>query len=130
MPGLHRKDQINLISVREGNMDRALIIRQPWIDKILSGEKTWEMRSASTNVRGRIGLIEQGTGLIVGEAALVGVGEKVDVYNQPFTFDKHHIHDLDLLKKWPVPWVLESVKRYDEPVPYDHPKGAVIWVKL
>ncbi|GAF99913.1 unnamed protein product, partial [marine sediment metagenome] len=27
-------------------------------------------------------------------------------------------------------WVLEKAKRYDEPIPYTHPLGAVIWVKL
>ena len=67
-------------------MDRALIVRQPWIDLILSGEKTWEMRSRPTNVRGRIGLIEQGTGLIVGECFLDGVGESVKSFDHGYSF--------------------------------------------
>src|SRR5215831_14717644 len=33
---------------------RALLIRRPWIDMILDGRKTWEMRGARTSVRGRI----------------------------------------------------------------------------
>ena len=27
-------------------------------------------------------------------------------------------------------WVLEDVRRLDTPVPYNHPSGAVTWVKL
>lgn len=27
-------------------------------------------------------------------------------------------------------WVLDNAKRYDTPIPYVHPKGAVIWVNL
>ena len=34
------------------------------------------MRSARTNITGRIGLIESGTGLIVGEAELTGCSER------------------------------------------------------
>lgn len=62
--------------------DRALIVRQPWIDLILSGKKTWEMRGAKINVRGRIGLIEQGTGLIFGETKLTFCHEKLKQYGQ------------------------------------------------
>ena len=52
-------------------MNRGLIIKQPWIELILSGKKTWEMRSRPTHIRGKIGLIEQGTGLIVGEVEII-----------------------------------------------------------
>lgn len=44
--------------------------------------------------------------------------------------DNHQVIDHDLLDKWKYLWVQEKVKRYDEPIPYDHPKGVVIWVKL
>ena len=53
-------------------MERALIIQKPWVDLILDNIKIWEMRSTKTNVRGKIGLIEAGSGLIVGEAILAG----------------------------------------------------------
>src|SRR5690554_3847384 len=55
-------------SSNSGLITRGLIIAKPWIGKILRGEKTWEMRSAHTHVRGPIALIEKGSGLIVGEA--------------------------------------------------------------
>lgn len=38
----------------------ALIIREPWIDLVLSGQKSWELRSRSTEKRGLIGLIRKG----------------------------------------------------------------------
>ena len=47
----------------------GLIIREPWIGYILSGAKTWEMRTTPTLRRERIGLIRKGTGLVIGVAA-------------------------------------------------------------
>ena len=34
------------------SITKALIVDQPWIDLILSGRKTWEMRGTSTSFRG------------------------------------------------------------------------------
>ena len=48
----------------------ALLIRSPWVNKILDGSKTWEIRGRSVSKRGRIGLIESGTGTVVGVADL------------------------------------------------------------
>jgi len=113
-------------------MERALIIDGPWISKILSGEKTWEMRSRGTTVRERIGLIQKGSGLIVGEVDLVNVLKylpKVILYNRK---DRHGIdyrNNADLLK-YNIAWVLENAEKYAEPIPYSHPRGAVIWVKI
>lgn len=49
---------------------KALIIDSPWIEKILAGEKTWEMRSTRTKLRGPFGLIQKGSGQIKGIAHL------------------------------------------------------------
>jgi len=38
---------------------KALIIADPWIDLILDGRKTWEMRSRNTGHRGWFGLIRK-----------------------------------------------------------------------
>ena len=45
---------------------RALVIKKPWLDKILAGTKTWEIRGSRTNIRGTIGLIESRSGTVVG----------------------------------------------------------------
>lgn len=108
---------------------KSLIIRQPWIEFILSGQKTWEMRSKPNKVHQRIGLIEQGTGLIVGEAtiwpSLESVSPQHSVEND---FDKHRVSEAELLEKWCYPWPLTDIIRYENPIKYSHPKGAVIWV--
>jgi len=110
---------------------RALIVRKPWIDLILSGEKTWEMRSRATTIRGRVGLIEKGSGLIVGEVEIVDCSANLGMQQLFDHKDKHFVGDLNhLLVNWPIAWKLAFPKRYDKPIPYNHPQGAVIWVKL
>jgi hypothetical protein len=52
---------------------KALLVRQPWIDKILARRKTWELRGSATSIRGLIALIESGTGLVVGACDVVDV---------------------------------------------------------
>ena len=49
--------------------DIALIIKQLWLDKILSKEKQWEIRGKATSRRGPILLAEPG-GLLMGSAVL------------------------------------------------------------
>ena len=114
-----------------GIMERALIVRQPWIELILSGRKTWEMRSSPTKIRGRVGLIEQGTGLIVGETTILdslpALGE---LQLRCGGYRYHKILDHDILNKWKYPWVLHNTVRYQTPKPYSHKPGAVIWVKI
>jgi len=109
---------------------RALIVRKPYIDQILDGIKTWEMRSTATRIRGRIALIEGGSGLIVGECRLVDSSKPLDVGEFGFYRHEHRIYDESLLIRWPHPWILKDAKRYHEPIPYKHPAGAVIWVDL
>jgi hypothetical protein len=110
-------------------MGRGLIIKKEWLDRIFDNGKVWEMRSRTTKIRGRISLIESGSGFIVGDVTLT------DCF-RPTNFaicackSNHQIEDIRLFKKWPYSWVLEKAKRYDKPIPYRHPQGAVIWVKL
>jgi hypothetical protein len=49
-------------------MMRALLIRHPWIDMILDGKKTWEIRGSRTAIRETIGLIPSASGTVVGIA--------------------------------------------------------------
>jgi len=114
------------------NYDRALIIADPWIDKILNLEKPLEMRSTHTKIRGRIGLIRKGSGLIVGDAWLddsidLGKNNLLEVFE-----DYHCINyrENPELRKYRFAWKLEKVNKYYHPIPYKHPQGAVIWVKL
>jgi len=112
-------------------MNRALIVRKKWLDKILDQredeKKIWEMRSSMTHIRGLIGLIESGSGLVIGSAELT---DSFEVPQGDWCYPFHKVEDLSLLEKWPYAWVLSNAKRFDEPIPYKHPKGAVIWVKI
>lgn len=116
-------------------MERALIVDEPWISKILSGEKTWEMRSRATTIRGRIGLIRKGSGLIVGAVDIVEVldfnqqRDILDRYTKEHCID-YSDKDHEFLQKYDIAWVLANAEKYTKPIPYKHPQGAVIWVKI
>ncbi len=112
----------------------GLLIRVPWIDKILDESKTWEIRGSHTGKEGRIGLIESGTGTIVGVAELVGVVGPLSLKElsanwRKAGFDRNE-HLFRLPYKQTFAWVLQNPKRLPLPVPYNHPSGAVIWVRL
>jgi hypothetical protein len=46
---------------RAPEMLSGLLIRSPYVDWILAGSKTWEIRGSSTAKRGRIALIQSGS---------------------------------------------------------------------
>lgn len=93
-------------------MASALIIRKPWIDLIVDGLKTWEMRSRLTNKKGTILLIQGGSGLVIGQCKLLGaaVVSKADFNDNK---EKHRISDQSLLDRWPVAWMLSDAKRFN-----------------
>lgn len=110
----------------------ALIIKKQFLDKIFSGEKTWELRGSRTHKRGRIALIESGSGHIMGECELVNCIGPLD--DSVFIKNKHkHCSSSAFQDQWYkniFAWELKNVKRYSKPKSYDHPPGAIIWVKL
>ena len=112
---------------------RALLIRRPWIDMILDGKKTWEIRGSRTLMRGRVALVVSGTGTVFGVCDLVDcVGpitaeafrtnaKKVGIRPSEATLGHY---------RQTYAWVLKNARRLERPVPYQHPPGAIIWVKL
>jgi hypothetical protein len=111
---------------------KGLIIDEPWIEMIIAGKKTWEMRSRNTAVRGRIGLIRKGSKTVVGVADLVGTLPKLSLSDLTANVDKHRVSasEIDDEFKHNTAWVLERAEQVRQPVPYRHPAGAVIWVNL
>lgn len=113
---------------------KALVIDTPYIDRILKGEKTWEMRSRNCSIKGTIGLIRKGSGCVVGLADIVGVKGPLTPAEMLANQDKHRISTERLsdpgITKWKWAWVLENVRPLDEPVPYRHRPGAQSWVLL
>lgn len=116
------------------SVNRALIIASPYIERILSGAKTWEMRSTATKLRGRIGLVRKGSGLVVATANLVDSIGPLSQDQMLTQTDRHRIESERILSgavdKWKFAWVLNGVQVLHKPVPYAHPAGAVIWVAL
>ncbi|MCU0731924.1 MAG: ASCH domain-containing protein [Hyphomonas sp.] len=113
---------------------KALIIDQPWIDLILSGAKTWEMRGTGASHRGWFGLIRKGSGQVVGVARLTGSGQPLSTEEMVATIDRHHIPEPMIrsgaVARWTIPWHLADARPLARPVPYRHPSGAVTWVNL
>ena len=107
---------------------KALIIKKPWIDYILDGYKTWEIRGNKTNIRGEIELIQSGSGLVVGSCEIIDSKElTLSDYQQNKAL--HKIEDVQILPyKKTYAWVIAKAKRYETPKKYKHPKGAIIWV--
>jgi hypothetical protein len=115
-------------------VNRALIIASPYIERILTGAKTWEMRSTATKLRGRIGLVRKGSGLIVATANLVDSIGPLSQDQMLAHTDRHLIESERIMSgavdKWKFAWVLKGLQVLHRPVPYTHPPGAVIWVAL
>lgn len=113
---------------------KGLLIRTPWIDMILAGTKTWEMRSGQTHIRGRIALIRAGSGLIVGSAELVDSLPALSLEQMRTTQGLHGIPDSQIAGAfnagWITPWVLRDVRALATPKPYRHKSGAVTWIEL
>jgi hypothetical protein len=108
------------------------VIDQPWVGLIVDGKKTWEMRTRPTNVRGWIGLIEKGTGTVIGMARLTGSLPALSRHAHHLHFKKHRVPDQPGRKtydgKYLIPWVLTKAFRLPTPLAYQHPSGAITWV--
>ncbi len=112
---------------------KGLIIKKEWLDLILEGSKTMEIRSSNTKIRGEIYLIESGSGLILGTCEIV---DSICLDNETKLKDAMKSgcipEGISLVSyyKRPHGWKIKKAKRLDSPIPYIHPKGAVIWVNL
>ena len=106
----------------------ALVVKKHWLDKILAGEKKWEIRGSSTSRRGWIHLAQsKAGGTLVGRARLV----KCIQLDKTAFFEHVHLHCVPRLSMVPYKrvfaWVLEDVERFVQPFSYNHRQGAVIW---
>ncbi|CAK9068965.1 unnamed protein product [Durusdinium trenchii] len=123
----------------------ALLLHEPWLELILSNKKSWELRGSATSRRGLISLARTGSSKLFGEVELIDCfmvakrdeqGNLVEVAGNEENFlvhhlSKHQVEDLSAIKYQKVfAWVLKDPKRYEKPVPYCHPRGAIIWVRI
>ena len=122
-------------------MKRGLIIKTPWIDYILNGSKSWELRTKNSKIRGRIFLIRSG-GDIEGEIHIsesIGPLEPQELLSNldKLQVSAERINEISNDRKEGYKdgkdryaWVLDSPMKYSNPVPYEKKPGAVIWVNL
>ena len=88
----------------------CLFVKAPFAGWIVDRVKLIEYRTKSTNIRGRIGIIESGTGTVIGDAELIN-----SVYNST-----QNIYT----------WLLRSPRRYAKPIAFEHKHGCVTWAIL
>ena len=112
---------------------RALLIRRPWIDLILGGKKTWEIRGSRTSVRETIGLVPSGSGTVIGVCGVVDCVGPLTAEQFRKNANKAGMGPSEATLGWyrqTYAWVLEKPRILKRPVKYQHPYGAVIWVRL
>jgi hypothetical protein len=108
----------------------AIPMQTPYIDQILSGEKTWEIRSKFTKKIGQVALIRSKSGTVVGTAELINVVKITEELAEA------NFHRMGMMLREALDcvgyhaWVLIHVVKFKAPVPYKHPYGAVTWVTL
>ena len=108
----------------------ALTIKKKWLDLILAGTKTWEIRGTSTKKRGFIHFAESGSGQLRGRAKLVDC-RQLDrctlMKHQCF----HQLPNAEMVKYKNIwAWILKDAEPYEMPFDYSHKQGAVIFVTV
>lgn len=112
----------------------GLIIKEKWLDLILSGQKTLEIRGSKTaKLEETIYLLESGTQKVRGtcqiQCCIPITTEEIWERLKPQHCVNISYQQLLEIYKHPYAWVLNDVKKIDTFGYYKHPKGAVIWVK-
>lgn len=111
----------------------GLIIKKEWLDLILSGKKTLEIRGSNTRKIGEaIYLLESDSHRVRG---ICKINATYPISCSTW-YEKKDNHCVDIsyeeLKKRyknPHAWELTEVEQIEDIWFYEHPKGAVIWVK-
>ena len=75
----------------------ALTIKKEWLDLILEGKKTWEIRGTSTQRRGYIHFAESGSGQLRGRAKLVDCRRLERSTFMQFQ-SRHRVPDVNMVK--------------------------------
>jgi len=112
---------------------KGLMIKREYADLILSGAKTWEIRGQVTAERGRIALLASGTKLVVGTCEILDVVGPLTLGELRANVGRLGVPGA-MVPRLPyaksLAWVVGNPVRLKRPVPYRHPSGAVVWVRL
>ena len=106
--------------------ERILILRAEWLERILSGEKTLEIRGT----RLREGDVWLGNQCVISGKACLGPAVQISTKKQWTTLQPQHLvadPALPYKSTWGLP--LRSVTRLSSGVPFLHRRGAIGIVK-
>ena len=106
----------------------ALVVKKEWLDKILFGQKDWEIRGSATARRGWGHLAEsKAGGVLVGRACVVDCMRIAR--SMCLERCRHHcVRRVSMVQYRRIfAWVLKGAERYKVPLRYGHSNGAVIW---
>ena len=108
----------------------GLIVRPPWLARILRHGKTWEIRGGNTKTRGRIALVWQRQ--VLGEVDVVG---SFPLTRAPFDAhpELHHVPDWAWVAGRyanPHVWLLANPRQAHPARPVARKPGQVTWVKI
>ena len=108
-----------------------LVVKNPWLDMILDGQKDWEIRGEQCTKRGIIHLALSGAkGSICGRVQVVGC-RKLAREDFKRHFRRHRVDSISKVKYANLfAWEFAAPMLYDTPLRYKHPQGAVKWVRL
>ena len=117
----------------------ALTLKQDWLELILTGCKTWEIRSQPINKRERVALAQSQTtksqtALLLGDVEIVNC-VRLDADMFAASIDKHCVpqdRHTEIIGGYAkiFAWELARPRRYVTPIPYKRVPGQVGWVKL
>lgn len=111
----------------------GLIIKKKWLDLIISGKKTIEIRGSNTKKQGeKIYLLESKTNKVKA-TCVISATYPISCSDWSEERKKHciDISYADLKKRYknPYAWVLKDIQPIEDTWYCKHPKGAVIWIK-
>ena len=110
---------------------RALVVKKKWLDLILAGAKTWEIRGCSTSKRGWVHFAEsQAGGKLRGRARLVNC---FCISTESFHrhYKKHCVPSLSVVPYVKIyAWVFEDAEEFEKPFEFEPKPGAVTWVAV
>ncbi len=111
---------------------KGLIIRKPWIELILNGEKKWEIRKKRTNIRGFIGLVFRGK--LWGFVEITDCKE-FSVEELKNYYEYHRVPEEEIIKyagnrKKLYAWILENPVKLEKPIRIPLKKGIQVWLNI
>ena len=123
---------INNNYFREYMIQRAFFLKPQWLALVLSGEKSWELRTTATSIREQVGIIEKSSGTVVGICTIVACHGPLTDDELAASYSKHLTTPLDRqrlagARPYRYAWVVDHVQALRVPVPYVHIPGTQGW---